>query len=157
MRKKDKEIQDRKVIDRIIGRASLCRLALCDGDQPYIVTMNFGYDGSRLYFHCATEGRKIDLIKKNNKVCFQMDLNYELVEAEKPCKYTSKFLSVVGFGKAALLTDRDEKIPALDIIMKHYDGPSGDYVDEVLEKVTVIRVDIESISGKYSGYDLNTI
>ena len=86
-----------------------------------------------------------------------MDLNYELVEAEKPCKYTSKFLSVIGFGKAALLTERDEKIPALDIIMKHYDGPTGEYVDEALKKVTVIRVNIDSVAGKYSGYDLDDI
>ncbi len=67
MRRNDSEITDRKDIDGIIRRCRVCRLAMCDGSQPYIVPLSFGYDGSFLYFHTAREGRKIDIIKRNKK------------------------------------------------------------------------------------------
>lgn len=57
MRRSEREIKDRKVIDDMIRRSRVCRLAMCDEDRPYVVPLNFGYDGSFLYFHAAQEGR----------------------------------------------------------------------------------------------------
>ncbi len=76
MRRKDREITGIGEIEVIISHADICRIALTENNMPYIVAMNFGYSGGekkRLYFHCATEGRKIDMIRKNSYVCFQMD------------------------------------------------------------------------------------
>ena len=70
MRRKDKEITDEKVINEILEKAKVCRLALFDKDYPYIVPMNYGYKDNALFFHVAKEGKKIDLIKRNNNVRF---------------------------------------------------------------------------------------
>ena len=71
MRRKDKEIKDKEVIESIIKRATVCRIALSENNVPYIVPLSFGYKDNCLYFHSAPEGRKIDIIKQNNNVCFE--------------------------------------------------------------------------------------
>ena len=71
MRRKEREITAIDEIEEIIGRCDVCRIALTDDNIPYIVTMNFGYSGGvqkKLFFHSAGEGRKIDIIRKNNHV-----------------------------------------------------------------------------------------
>lgn len=83
MRKSDREITDRSAIDEIIRRCRACRLGLSDEGQPYVVPLNFGYDGHALYFHGAMEGRKIDVIRKNSRVCFEFDIVIDMVEAEE--------------------------------------------------------------------------
>ena len=60
MKRQDKEIQNRQLIDEIISQALVCRLGLCRDNQPYVVPLNFGYDGQRLYFHSAQKGMKIE-------------------------------------------------------------------------------------------------
>ena len=77
MRRKDREIDNTEEIESIIQDADVCRIAFSDENTSYIVALNFGYkkgNPSKLYFHSARTGRKIDLIKKNNFVCFQMDV-----------------------------------------------------------------------------------
>ena len=76
MRRHDSAVTEITDIESIISCSDVCRIAFADNDIPYIVTMNFGYTGGEnpcLYFHCAPEGRKIELIGKNNYVCFEMD------------------------------------------------------------------------------------
>jgi hypothetical protein len=148
MRKTDREIKDRKDIDDIIGRCQVCRLAVCDDDQPYIVPLNFGYDGSFLYFHAALEGRKIDIIKKNNKVCFELDILYDIVKAEEACKWGSKYESVIGSGTAEILEDLEAKKDALEWIMRQYGSGTRDFTEEILKKTLILRVQVLEISGK---------
>ena len=74
MRRSDREIRDRSSIDGILHAASVCHLALCDGDRPYVVPMSYGYDGDRLYFHCASEGRKLDVVRRNPNACFAVEV-----------------------------------------------------------------------------------
>ncbi len=86
MRKKDREIKDAKELKEILQKADVCRIAFAVDGVPYIVTMNFGYvwkDHLTLYFHCAKEGKKLELTKRNNTVCFEMDTDHEIVEADK--------------------------------------------------------------------------
>ena len=90
MRRNDREIKDRKEIDGIIRRCRVCRLAMCDDGQPYIVPLNFGYDGRFLYFHAAPEGRKIDIIKRNNRVGFEFDILHDIVTARAGLRLGSK-------------------------------------------------------------------
>lgn len=67
VRRKDKEITNRAEIEGILKKAFICHLGLSDGDLPYVVPMNYGYEDGHIYLHCATEGKKLDIIKKNNK------------------------------------------------------------------------------------------
>jgi len=150
MRKKEKEITEKSAIEAIIKKSLVCRLALSDNNSPYIVPLCFGYRDNVLYFHSSQKGKKIDMIKKNPKVCFEFDTNTEIVKAEDACHWSMKYRSVIGFGKAQLLEDIEEKRKALNIIMGQYSDGTFEYNDAVLKKTFVIKVEIEIMTGKQS-------
>jgi nitroimidazol reductase NimA-like FMN-containing flavoprotein (pyridoxamine 5'-phosphate oxidase superfamily) len=152
MRRADKEIADRGEIDRILRKATVCRLGLVDGAIAYIVPLSFGYEGNTLYFHSAREGKKIDLLKRNAVVCFQFDVDAEPVRSETSCGWTMRYRSVIGSGTASFVEDPGGKSSAMKIIMRQYtDGPH-EFPEEMLRKIAVIKVAIGEISGKVSGY-----
>ena len=148
MRRNEREIKDRKDIDDIIKRCRVCHLAMCDDGQPYIVPLNFGYDGRFLYFHTAPEGRKIDIIKRNNRVGFEFDILHDIVTAEQACKWGAKYESVMGSGTAEIVDDLEAKKEALEWIMRQYGNGTWDFKEEILKKTLVLRVRILEISGK---------
>ncbi|RLC23258.1 MAG: pyridoxamine 5'-phosphate oxidase family protein [Deltaproteobacteria bacterium] len=150
MRRKEKEIKDTKEIEKILEEASVCRLAMVDGDKPYIVPMNFGYRDGILFFHSAKQGRKIDLIKKNPNVCFEVDQLIRFKKAKMACEWGLEYKSVIGSGRALLLDNIEEKIKSLHIIMSQYSQRTFEYPDEMLEKTLVIKIVIDRITGKQS-------
>jgi len=150
MRKKENEITEASAIEAIIKKSLVCRLALSDENFPYIVPLCFGYEDKVLYVHGSQKGKKIDIIKKNQKVCFEFDINTEIVKAEDACHWSMKYRSVIGFGKAVLLEDLYEKRKALNIIMSQYSDGTFEFNDAVLKKTFVIKVEIESITRKQS-------
>ena len=153
MRRKDKEITDRGTIDSIIAESKVCRLGLSEKNQAYIVPLSFGYDGRSLYFHGFLEGKKINILRENNTVCFECDSGGEPISSDTACSWSVRYKSVIGYGKAWFVDDIDEKMKALEIIMNHYSERSFAYPEKTVGKTAVIRVDIESITGKISGYE----
>jgi len=152
MRRKDQEITDIATIEEIIHKAQVCRLALSENGQPYIVPLCFGYKDNAVYFHSALEGKKLDILRKNNNVCFEIDTDQELVKGKKACNCSMKYRSVIGFGKAELIEDIKPKRRALNIIMQNYYEGFFKYPDESIQNTVVIKVEIESITGKKLGY-----
>jgi nitroimidazol reductase NimA-like FMN-containing flavoprotein (pyridoxamine 5'-phosphate oxidase superfamily) len=151
MRKSEKEIKDRAQIEDILRRAEVLRIALADGGEPYIVSMNFAYDDGRIYLHSAKEGRKIDMIRKNSRTAFFADIGYEFVLGETACGCTARYSSVFGTGCAVIAEDREEIIKGLDLLTKKYVGaPNHSYPERVLAKTAVIRIDIDYMTGKKS-------
>ncbi len=153
MRRKDKEITDPTEIKNIIKRAKVCRLALSVDDQPYIVPMSFGYEDNTLYFHCAKQGKKIDMIKQNNRVCFEIDIDHEVVlNLEETSKSTMKYKSVIGLGKAFILEDKEEIIKALNMVMRHYTHDETFHRDyeKTINAVLTFKVVISEMTGKGS-------
>jgi uncharacterized protein len=148
MRRNDREITDRKDIDGIIKRCRVCHLAMCDKNQPYVVPLIFGYDGCFLYFHTAREGRKIDIIKKNNRVCFEFDTLHDIITSEQACSWGAKYESVIGSGTAEILDTLEAKNDALEWIMRQYGRGTRDFTEKMLNKILVLRVQILEISGK---------
>ena len=152
MRRKDREINDIAETESVIHKCDVCRIAFADNNIPYIVTMNFGYvkgDKKCFYFHCAPSGRKLELMEKNNYVCFEMDTDHVLVKAEKGCDWGMQFSSVVGYGRLYLVTDAEERKKGLDCIMFHYSGQKGFTYDErILSATRILRLDIEEITAK---------
>lgn len=152
MRKKEREVHDMLEIESIIKGSDVCRLALADADIPYIVTLNFGYSGvnnMKLYFHCANEGRKLDMIKKNNYVCFEMDTDHKLKAGKQGCDFGMKYSSVVGYGYISIVNEQEEKIKGLDTIMLQNTGRKDFiYKKEMISKTTILRLDVTEISGK---------
>jgi nitroimidazol reductase NimA-like FMN-containing flavoprotein (pyridoxamine 5'-phosphate oxidase superfamily) len=152
MRRKDKEMTDRDVIDSVITESKVCRLGLSEENQPYIVPLSFGYDGTALYFHSALKGKKIDILRKNSSVCFEFDNGGEPVQSDRGCNWSVRYKSVIGYGSARLLEDAHSKCKALNIIEEHYAGEASEYTEEAVRKTAVIRVDIETVTAKMSGY-----
>lgn len=152
MKRNEKEITEKSAIEEIIRQSLLCRLAMSDGNQPYIVPLCFGYEDGSLYFHAALEGRKMDMLRNNNRVCFEFDINAEIVDGGQACAWGMRYQSVIGFGKASCLNDMQEKRTALEIIMRHYSGRSFSFPQVSLERTAVIKVEIDSMTGKQSGY-----
>jgi uncharacterized protein len=152
MRRTDREITKVKEIESIIERADVCRIALTDGKIPYIVAMNFGYISditSRLYFHCAEEGKKIDMIRNNNRVCFQMDTDHKLIKGEKACDYGMGYCSIVGWGSIHIVENEEEKKAGIDIIMRHYSMKKEfDYNNDIFSKTRLLRLEISEIHCK---------
>ncbi len=151
MRRKEKEITDRAEIEEIIRESTVCRLAMVDGDEPYVVPMNFGYKDNALYFHSASEGRKIDILKSNPRVCVEFEVDVELLKNKAACEWGVKFRSVIGSGRAVFLQDDEAKRDALDILMAQYSDGSYSYPDKILKKITIIKVDVQEMTGKRSG------
>jgi hypothetical protein len=152
MRRFDKEIKDPAVTEEILHRAELCRIGLVDGDEAYIVPLNFGYADGVFYFHSAPQGRKMDLILKNPKVTFEITLTSEIHTGEKPCQWTTRYRSVMGTGTMEIVHDQVSKVSGLDVIMKKY-GAEGDmvYDETLLERMVILKLHIDTMVAKQSG------
>ena len=151
MRRTEKEINDIGAIEEILRKASVCRLGLCESDRPYVVPLCFGYEEDALYVHCASQGKKLEILRKNENVCFEVDIEHELIKGETPCACGMKYRSVVGFGRAVFVQDAESKREALDIIMQNYSEGTFEYSDQAVERTVIIQVEIESMTGKKSG------
>lgn len=154
MKKKEKEVTDINTISGILAEGTVCHLAFSDEPAPYIVAMNYGFcadDKVVMYFHTAKTGKKLDLLKKNNYVCFQVDTGHRLVGGKTACSYTMEFKSVVGYGHLSMVDDKEEKKDALDRIMQQYTGKAAwNYPCKMLEATCILKLVATGITGKIS-------
>ena len=152
MRKTEREVPKAEII-HIIEKCDVCRVAFADQNIPYIVPMNFGYEYNNetltIYFHCANEGKKLDILAKNNNVCFEMDCSHKLISADIACKFTFAFESVIGNGTMAVITDEKEKMDGLNIIMRKYsDAKEFHYDEKHVKAVTILKLQVAEYAGK---------
>lgn len=142
MRRRDREINDVGRMTGIIKRCSCCRIGFNDNGKVYIVPLNFGYEQKDhahvFYFHGAQEGRKVDLIQNSPEVGFEMDVNYQLNEADFACGYSARFQSIIGNGIVSLVTDFEEKKHGLSVLMEHSTGKYDWEFDENMVKAAMV-------------------
>lgn len=150
MRRTEKEIDDQNVINKILSESMICRIGLFDEEYPYVVPVNFGYKNNSLYIHSALNGKKIDLIKKNNKVCFEIEEAYKIVEDEISCNWTTKYRSVIGYGDIEIVSDFEEKKKGLDVIMTQHGKTVNTYSDKLVKRVVILKLNIKNATGKQS-------
>jgi uncharacterized protein len=148
MRRKDREITDRKAIDEIIAKATVLHLAMADGNIPYVVPLSFGYDGEHIYLHTAKQGLKLDFLARNPNVCFSLVGYVEYQATMTSCDAGTKFLSVVGRGRCEVLSDLDGKRKGLDILMRHYTTSRLEFTPAAVLGTTVLRITITELKGK---------
>lgn len=152
MKRSEREISDTHEIAEIIKKADVCRIALSDDNIPYIVTMNFGFSENPerlLYFHCAGTGKKLDIIRRNNYVCFEMDIDHIVYTGNRGCDWGMKYRSVVGYGNISIVTEKEERLTGLNCIMSHYGGENEyTYDEKVLNRTTILRLAIKEMTGK---------
>ena len=151
MRRKEKEIIDKTEIELIIQSGRVCRIGLCVDDVPYIVPMYYGYRDGCLYFHAALKGKKLDMIKQNNNVCFEIDSESEMVNTGVPCNWKNSYESVIGFGTASLVEDIEDKKRALNVLIDHYaPGTQYEFPLKNVKRTAVIKIEIQEMTGKKS-------
>ncbi|HEW94061.1 MAG TPA: pyridoxamine 5'-phosphate oxidase family protein [Thermoprotei archaeon] len=144
--------KDQKVINEILYRGQVCRIALCVDGKPYIIPMNYGYKDGIIYLHTSINSMKLELIRRNNFICFEVDTDLELVVNEDPCKTSMRYKSVIGCGSAYIIEDNTEKTNALNIITLKYLGRRYTYKSSDLNRTAVIKIVVEEASAKISGY-----
>jgi uncharacterized protein len=151
MRRADKEIKSRAEIEDILERGRVCHLGLCDNGTPYVVPVSYGYSEGCLYIHSAVSGRKIEILRGNNLVSFNIHVDESVSESATACNWTMKYCSVMGAGKAYILESRDEKIEALRLIMRHYSAGEYQFDPAAIDRVLTIKIVIDDLTGKKSG------
>lgn len=153
MRRNDREITDELEIENYISEEKILRVGFFDNGEVYIVPVNYGYtldDGKyTFFFHGAMAGRKYELSKASPSVGFEIDGGYELIAAEDACGHSAKYRSVIGNGVLSLISEKNEKLKALECIMKQASGKAEwDYSDEILNKTAFFRLDVKKMSCK---------
>lgn len=132
MRRKDREVTRHGDLMEMVARFKVCRLGLWDGREVYVVPLNFGYEEKNgslsLFFHCAREGRKLDILQNRPEVSFEMDGDHVLLEGDVPCRYSYAYGCVMGRGVVEFLREDEEKMHALRRIMLHQTGREAAHV-----------------------------
>ena len=153
MRRADREVTDRQEILAILNQCTVGHLALVDPyGEPYLVPMNFGWEDKegkvQIYLHSAKEGRKLDILAKNPRACFEADCNHELETARNACAYSFKYESVMGWGNVRVVQDVEEKIHGLTLLMTHQTGKDFTFEPKHTAIVEVLCLELDKITGK---------
>jgi len=152
---KNRPILSRPELEAIIRKCQTCNIAMVDTEgKPYVIPMNFGFDGEYLYFHGSASGKKVDILKINPNVCVVFSTDHELryVDEEVACSWSMRYRSVLVYGKAEFVEDPDEKIKCLNIVMAHYTGRPFEYNAPAIREVMVFKVKVEKLEGRTYGY-----
>ncbi len=153
MRRSDKAISELAAIEKILKSGTICQLAFTTESVPYLVTLNYGYAEGVLYFHSASEGRKIDLIKENPEVAFTVAVDKGLIKGENACNWSVRFQSVVGQGEISLLESSEAKQQGLDLFMAQYSDEKFSYPDKMIQATAVFKLVIGEMTAKQSRVD----
>jgi len=154
MTRRERQITDRAQIIDILDRCLVVHVGLVDGEEPYVVPMNYGYTMDEngtltLYLHGAPQGRKLDVMRNNPKVFVEMECDVVPFAGDVACKYGTSYKSLMGRGKAVILDDPQEKMRALSQIMKTQTGGDFEFNERLVSVVSLIRIDVAEYTAKY--------
>jgi len=149
-----KQITDTNEIEAIIASCKICRIAMIDGELPYLLAFNFGYRNQTIYIHTGKTGKKLDVLAKNNKVCVLFDTDHELFFRNQPvaCSWRQRYRSVMAHGKAVKVEDFEQKTAALNIFMQNYAEQQFTYSTPAINNIEVFEIKIERMTGRSFEY-----
>jgi uncharacterized protein len=151
-KRKRNEIFYEQEIQTLLRWGNHVTIALCDNNEPYIVTLSYGYDSDRkaLYFHCANKGDKLDFIRRNPQVCATLIKDNGYLDTR--CDHDYETLVIRG--KLGIIGDLEEKKHALRVLLDHLERNPQPIFDRNIKddssynSVTMLRLDMESVIGK---------
>ena len=153
MTKRERQVTDGSQILHILDTAKILHLGLCVDNIPYVVPMNYGYTMEQgkltLYLHSAVRGKKLDMIRANSKVFFEIDCDRMPFEGRVPCQYGMVYSSIMGRGKATIVEDVEEKMAAMSVLMKTQTEKNFAFNDRLVSIVAVIRIDVAEYTAKH--------
>lgn len=150
--KREREVTDINEILKILDKAKVVRIGMVDDGEAYVVPMNYGYTMEEgkltLWLHGALKGRKIDVLRKNPRVFFELDCDITPFEGDVACRYGITYASVMGRGTAVITEDVEEKKHGLSVLMKTQTGKDFTFEDKMTTIVSVIRIDVSEYTAK---------
>ena len=153
MTRRERQITDEAQIMDILDKGKVLHLGLAVDNEPYVVPMNYGYTKENgklvIYLHSAVRGKKLDMIRANPKVFFEIDCDLLPFESELPCQYGMSYSSVMGRGTARIVENVEEKKQAMSILMKTQTGKEFTFEDRLVSIVAVIRIDVDAYTAKH--------
>ena len=153
MRRANREIKDPLELEEILRTCDSCRIAIHAGTFPYIVALNYGYEYQNgaltLYFHSANQGRKLDLLREDPHVGFQMDCDHVFRHLDRGMQCTMDYRSIVGTGTISFVEDRAEFEKATRLLLEHHGSPEGFVVtDAHFKATTILKLTAHSFTDK---------
>jgi nitroimidazol reductase NimA-like FMN-containing flavoprotein (pyridoxamine 5'-phosphate oxidase superfamily) len=153
MTRRERQVTDPAQIRRILDTARVLHLGLAVDNEPYVVPLNYGYimedDKLVIYLHSAQRGKKLDMLRANPNVFFEMDCDRMPFESKLPCQYGMVYSSIMGRGVATIVEDVEEKKRAMTILMKTQTGKDFEFNDRLVSMVAVVRVDVSEYTAKH--------
>ena len=151
MRKSRQEITDRHILEEILSSQLVCRLAMVDGGRPYIIPVNYGYREGSIYIHSAPEGKKIELLRQNPEICFEVEDKIEITRGERACDWSTRYRSVIGYGSVEILSDEPGKQHGLEVIMAQHGAPDlKEFDPKNMKAMVILKLNIKTMTGKQS-------
>lgn len=147
-------ITDKKEIEEIIHHCDVCFIGISERDgSPYVIPMNFGYSDGVIILHSGPEGKHVNLISIDNRICVTFCSDRKLVNQhpDVACSYSMYSKSVVCKGKVTFIEDLMEKEAAMNLTMKNYTDKTFKYSKPALMNVKIWRVTIEEMTAKAFG------
>jgi nitroimidazol reductase NimA-like FMN-containing flavoprotein (pyridoxamine 5'-phosphate oxidase superfamily) len=164
MLRKEKEIQNQELLEELLRSAPVCRLGFAPGSElkgvensgadapitgyPYVVPVHFVHAEGLIYIHSARQGRKIEMTKRNPRVCVEIDEFLGLKPAEQACDFGTRFRSLIAFGRARIVEEAGPKRRALQLLMEKYAGRSFEFPEREIDRVAILEIRIEELTGK---------
>jgi len=151
VRKLNQEIEDKQILEEILAQARICRIAMIEDGEPYLLPFNYGYRENSIYIHSAKAGRKIDALSLNPRVCFEVEQQADLVKGPAACNWSTLYRSVVGYGNMEIITDYQQKQKGLEIIMSQHGAPDlTGFKEKNVNSLVILKLTIDSMTGKQS-------
>lgn len=153
MTRRERQIFDIDKILEILDKSKVIHIGMVDGDEPYVVPMNYGYtyenEKLTIWLHGATTGRKLDIIRKNPKVFFEMECDLVPFEGDVACKYGLSYSSLMGKGIATIIEDSEEKQKALSLLMKTQVNKDFQFNEKLASVVGIIKIEVSEVTAKH--------
>lgn len=152
MRKQNQEITDKATLEEVLSEARVCRIAMVDQGEPYLLPFNYGYRDNCMYIHSAQKGKKIDVLNLHPRVCFEVEQQADLVKGSRACDWATLYRSVIGYGRIEIIRDSAQKKEGLEIIMSQHGAPDlTEFNVKNIDSVVILKLHINSMTGKQSG------
>ncbi|HSV86987.1 MAG TPA: pyridoxamine 5'-phosphate oxidase family protein [Levilinea sp.] len=142
------DLKDLALIEGVIQKALVCRLALAVEGEPYLAPVCFGYAGGQLFIHSGRGGKKLEMLAANPRVCFELETDVAVLPNSSPCRFSMRYRSVIGYGRAFRLHEEAEQRAGLDAIIRQYGATPGEYGREALHGVEVYAIVIDAMTYK---------
>jgi len=156
-RKRDqaiKDVESEKIMEEIIKSCDICHVGMVDGQTPYVLGFNFGFQNNIIYLHCAKEGKKIDILRKNPNVCVSFSADYKIFARHEhvACSWRMRYRSILAYGKVEFVNDYDEKLAGLAIFMNQYSAENFVFNKPSVDNIVILKIKVDEWTGRTFEY-----